>query len=70
MLPRRPCWLLDLIPGSAIGLSRLEHLLRDPEMAALLTADPRLRHILRPLCRLRGRDVMFRMRMGPSQFWP
>ena len=69
-LPRRPCWLLDLIPASAIGLSRLEHLLRNREMAALLAADPRLRHILRPLCRLRGRDVMFLMRMGPSQFWP
>lgn len=59
--PRRPPvmpygarWLLRLIPGAAISLSQLETLLRDPEMEALLAADPRLGHILRALCWMLG----------------
>ena len=126
--PRRPPampygarWLPRLIPGTAAGLSQLETLLRDPEMEALLAADPRLGRILRALCwmlgvhpslappprrrrtppapttsptepdpgqaaatecaaprvrrarrkkfNLRGRDLLTRLRMGPSSFW-
>ena len=43
-------WLIRLLPGTAASLSQLEALLRDPEMEALLAADPRLGRILRPLC--------------------
>ena len=59
--PRRPPvmpygarWLLRLIPGAAASLSQLETLLRDPEMAALLAADPRMGRILRALCWMLG----------------
>ena len=59
--PRRPTamahdagWLVRLMPGTAASRSQLEALLRDPEMAALLAADPRLGRILRPLCWMLG----------------
>ena len=54
MLPRGARWLLRLIPGAAASRSQREALLREPEMAALLAADPRLDRIPRPLCRMRG----------------
>ena len=47
-------WLVRLMPGTAASRSQLEALLRDPEMAALLAADPRLGRILRPLCWMLG----------------
>ena len=53
-MPHGAGWLVRLMPGTAASRSQLEALLRDPEMAALLAADPRLRHILRPLCRMLG----------------
>ncbi len=120
-MPYGARWLLRLVPGTAAGLSQLETLLRDPEMEALLAADPRLGRILRTLCwmlgvhpslappprrrrtppapaisptapdpgqpaapectaplarrarrkkfNLRGRDLLTRLRMGPSSFW-
>jgi hypothetical protein len=121
-MPYGPRWLLRLIPGAALSLAQLEALLCEPEMAALLAADPRKRRILRPLCwalgvrsslappprrgrkphtaapnpgepdagpgvvagefappagrrgrrkrfNLRGRDLLTRLRMGPSPFW-
>ena len=59
--PRRPAamphgagWLVRLMPGTAASRSELEALLRDPEMAALLAADPHLGRILRPLCWMLG----------------
>ena len=54
VLPRGARWLLRLIPGAAASRSQREALLREPEMAALLAADPRLDRIPRPLCRMRG----------------
>ena len=54
VLPRGARWLLRLIPGAAASRSQREALLREPEMAALLAADPRLGRILRPLCRMLG----------------
>ena len=54
MLPRGAHWLLRLIPGAAASRSQREALLREPEMEALLAADPRLVRILRPLCRMLG----------------
>lgn len=126
--PRRPPampygarWLLRLIASATVSLAQLEDLLRDPQMAALLAADPRLGRILRALCwalgvhrdlappprrrrkpqaaalppaepdpdhpaapgfaphtqgrsrrkrfNLRGRDLLTRLRMGPSPIW-
>ena len=55
--PVMPCgarWLLRLIPGAAASLSQLETLLRDPEMEALLAADPRMGRLLRALCWMLG----------------
>ena len=116
-LPRRYAWVVRMFRGAAIGLSQMEHLLRDPEMIALLASNPKLGRILRPLCwmlgvhaslmpapprrwrkpavaaacegdpdspatatkpgrrrrprfNLRGRDLLFRLRMGPSPYWP
>ena len=54
--PRGACWLVRLVPGATAGRSQLQALLRDPEMAALLAADPRLGRILRPLCWMLGVD--------------
>lgn len=120
-MPYSARWLLRLIPDAAASLSQLEALLQDPQMAALLAADPRLGRILRALCwmlgvrrslappprrrrkprpaacppaepdsdrpvapgfaagaprrappamfDLRGRDLLTRLRMGPSSFW-
>lgn len=53
-MPYGARWLLRLIPGTAASLAQLETLLRDPEMAALLAADPRLGRLLRPLCWMLG----------------
>ncbi|HET9147406.1 MAG TPA: hypothetical protein VFN77_05115 [Acetobacteraceae bacterium] len=53
-LPRRKAWLLRLVPETASGASQLRHFLADPELAALLAADPRFNRILRPLCRMLG----------------
>ena len=54
-LPRRFAWLLPLVPGEAAAYgSQLQHLLSDPEMAALIAAAPQAGRILRPLCRMLG----------------
>ncbi|MDE2582040.1 MAG: hypothetical protein KGL52_10420 [Rhodospirillales bacterium] len=53
-LPRSFGWLLRLgfeVRGSG---SQLAALLNDPEMAALLAANPSLARMLRPLCRMLG----------------
>ena len=51
-LPRRFGWLVVAGKHEAAGYaSQLEHLLAEPEMAALLDAAPQARRILRPLCR-------------------
>ena len=55
-LPRSWRWLLRLVPQAAAGRAQLEALLRDPAMAALLAADPRLGPILRPLGWMLGVD--------------
>ncbi len=60
-LPRRFAWLLPLVPGEAAAYgSQLQHLLADPEMAALIAAAPQAGRILRPLCRMLG------VRLPPS----
>ncbi len=54
-LPRRPGWLLRLVPPMVYpAKSQLEYLLADPAMAALLAASPGLRRTIRPLCRMLG----------------
>jgi hypothetical protein len=59
-LPRGFGWLLRLAPEAAAYGGQVEHLLADPEMAALLAAAPQAGRILRPLCR------MLAIRPGPA----
>jgi hypothetical protein len=50
-LPRTFGWLLPLVPEAVQYRAQLDHLLRDPEMAALLEAAPApMARVLRPLC--------------------
>ncbi len=53
-LPRGFGWLVRLVPQAAAGAAQLQHLLTDPEMAALIAAAPQAGRILRPLCRMLG----------------
>jgi hypothetical protein len=54
-LPQTFGWLLKLVPEAVQYRGQLEHLLRDPEMAALLAAAPvPMARALRPLCRMLG----------------
>ena len=54
-LPNKFGWLLPLVPEAVGYRSQLEHLLADPEMAALLAAAPAaMRRPLRSLCRMLG----------------
>ena len=54
-LPRRFAWLPPLVPGEAAAYgSQLQHLLAEPEMAALIAAAPQAGRVLRPLCRMLG----------------
>ena len=55
-LPRHFGWLVGTMPGTAAFGSQLQYLLTDPEMAALLTANPQLVRVLRPLCRMLAID--------------
>ncbi len=52
-LPQSYAWLVRLMLHIAAGYgSQLQYLLNDPEMPALLAAEPRLGRILRPLCNM------------------
>jgi hypothetical protein len=51
-LPEGFAWLVRLVPEAACLGSQLQHLLTDPEMAALVSAAPGMARILRPLCRM------------------
>ena len=53
-LPRGFAWVVRMVPGTAAYGSQLQHLLADPEMAALLAAAPQAGRLLRPLCRMLG----------------
>ena len=51
LLPQKFGWLLTLAPETAGYRAQLDHLLRDPAMAALMHAAPGpMARILRPLC--------------------
>ncbi len=52
-LPRRFAWLPRLVPEAAASGSQLQHLLAEPQTAALLAA-PQMGRLLRPLCRMLG----------------
>ncbi len=54
LLPRHYAWLLRLIQETAVCRSQFRNFLEDPNITALLAADPRLRSILRPLCHALG----------------
>ena len=51
-LPQGVFWLIRLLPEAAQFAGQVQHLLSDPEMAALLAAAPQAGRILRPLCRM------------------
>ncbi len=53
-LPWRAGWLLRPVPDARAIASQLEHLLAQPDMAALLAAAPGVERLLRPLCRMLG----------------
>ncbi|MBV8095352.1 MAG: hypothetical protein JOY71_13320 [Acetobacteraceae bacterium] len=53
-------WLIRLVPGTAAYGGQVQHLLADPEMAALLANVPQAGRILRPLYRMLG------IRPGPE----
>ena len=54
LLPHGHAWLLQLVPQASAFGSQLQHLLTDPEFAALVDAAPQMRRLLRPLCRMLG----------------
>ncbi len=64
-LPRGRAWLMRLVPEAAGAASQLQHLLTDPEMAALIAAAPQAGRILRPLCRMLGIDPPAALRLPP-----
>ena len=53
-LPEGFAWLVRVVPEAAGYGSQLQHLLSDPDMAALIAAAPQMRRHLRPLCRMLG----------------
>ena len=56
-LPKDFAWLVRLAGSEAVCYGgQLAHLLRDPEMVALLAASPQIVRLLRPLCRALGVD--------------
>ena len=53
-----------LIPETAASAGYLQQFLTQPDVQALLAADPRLRRMFRPLCR------MLHLRLHPETFRP
>ena len=56
ILPAGQRWLARLVPGIGVGASHLQHLLDDPDMAAMLRAAPQIGRTLRPLWRMLSAD--------------
>ena len=51
-MPSRRNWLVGISIDINCASGRLQHLMHDPELAALLAVSPRLVALLRPLCRM------------------
>lgn len=51
-LPERYAWLIRLVPEARVCTSQLQHFVTQPDMVALLQAEPRFGRMLRPLCRM------------------
>ena len=51
-MPSRRNWLVGISLDINCASGRLQHLMHDPELAALLAISPRLVALLRPLCRM------------------
>jgi hypothetical protein len=73
-LPRGFNWLNHLLPGTsdiaaaaATAASQLYHLLRDPEIAARISADPGLGRAIRPLCHMLGLTPPAALRTKPPR---
>ena len=56
-VPSRRAWLAGLSLNVNGAGARLQHMVYDPEVAALLAASPRLVALLRPLCRMLAVDL-------------
>ncbi len=69
-LPKSRGWLVRLMPEAAASASQLQHLLADPEMAALLAAAPQAGRLLRPLCRMLGVGLPPALRLPPRPKQP
>jgi hypothetical protein len=64
-LPQNFAWLIRLVPEAACFGSQLQHLLSQPEMAALLETAPQAGRLLRPLCRMLAIPVPPALRLPP-----
>lgn len=53
-LPTGYGWLIRRLPAASPFAQELRHLIGDPQMAALLQANPGMARLLRPLCRMLG----------------
>jgi hypothetical protein len=53
-LPTGHGWLIRRLPAASPFAEELQRLIGDPQMAALLQANPGMARLLRPLCRMLG----------------
>ncbi len=53
-LPTGYGWLIRRLPAASPFAEELQRLIGDPQMAALLQANPGMARLLRPLCRMLG----------------
>ncbi|HBK08563.1 MAG TPA: hypothetical protein DDZ81_22380 [Acetobacteraceae bacterium] len=53
-LPTGYAWLIRRLPAATPFAEELQRLIGDPQMAALLQANPGMARLLRPLCRMLG----------------
>ncbi len=63
--PQARGWLLRLCPHATLGISTVEQMLADPEIAALIAAAPQAGRLLRPLARMFGLDLPAHLRLPP-----
>jgi hypothetical protein len=69
-MPRGVGWMIRLVPEAAACGSQLQHLLAEPETAALIEAAPQLKRLLRPFCRSLSVDLPPALRPPPKSGVP
>jgi hypothetical protein len=57
-LPTRKAWLIRTVQETAVYSGRIEHLLADPDMMALLATSPAACKIMRQFCHMLGMDLV------------